>query len=92
MNLELAPSFVKAYKHLIKRDSKKAEVVKEKIEQFRLNPKHPLLRAHKLSGFATETATIPFFLLISALTIKCINLVSFSLSAPGRQAYANGLP
>jgi mRNA-degrading endonuclease YafQ of YafQ-DinJ toxin-antitoxin module len=55
MNLELASSFVRAYKGVVKRDSQKAKVIQDKIEQFRLNPKHPLLRVHKLGGFATET-------------------------------------
>ncbi len=55
MNVELAPSFIRAYKKTVKHDQKKARRIKEKIELFRLNSKDPSLRAHKLSGYKKET-------------------------------------
>lgn len=55
MNLELAPSFVRAYKRAIQHDPRKDKIIKDKIEQFRLNPKNPSLRVHKLGGYQEET-------------------------------------
>jgi mRNA-degrading endonuclease YafQ of YafQ-DinJ toxin-antitoxin module len=55
MNLELAPSFVRTYRHKVKHNAEKERTVKDRIEQFRLNPKNPLLRVHKLKGYKDET-------------------------------------
>jgi mRNA-degrading endonuclease YafQ of YafQ-DinJ toxin-antitoxin module len=55
MNLELAPSFVRMYRNKVKHNVEKERTVKVRIEQFRLNPKNPLLRVHKLKGYKEDT-------------------------------------
>ncbi|MCX6794339.1 MAG: type II toxin-antitoxin system mRNA interferase toxin, RelE/StbE family [Candidatus Gottesmanbacteria bacterium] len=55
MTLYVLPAFVRARKRLIKRDPKKAYIIKEKIELFRKDPKNPALKLHKLSGFEKDT-------------------------------------
>lgn len=40
---------------LAKRNPQLADLIDEKIQQFSLNPKHPLFRVHKLSGYKEET-------------------------------------
>ena len=41
------PNFIRDYKKL---PHSLQEEVKEKIELFKMDPKHPLLKSHKLSG------------------------------------------
>lgn len=55
MKLELSPAFVRAYRRKIKHDRNKEKAIKERIEQFRINEKNPLLRTHKLTGFQDTT-------------------------------------
>ena len=55
MKVFLAPSFVKAYKKLIKRNHRFSTKIKEQIELFKENPASPALKLHKLKGVLGES-------------------------------------
>ena len=50
MTIELARSFKKAYKKRIQNNSKLDSQTFKRIELFKSNPKHPILRDHALTG------------------------------------------
>lgn len=50
IKVELSPRFKKAYKKRINENKKLQVQVEERIDCFRINPKHPLLRDHELKG------------------------------------------
>jgi len=50
MKIDLHPQFKKSYKNRIASNSKLVKQTSKRIELFRANPKHPILRNHPLAG------------------------------------------
>lgn len=50
MNITFHPSFRKSYKKRIANNSKLVKQTSKRISLFSKNPKHPILRDHKLTG------------------------------------------
>lgn len=50
MKIYLAPSFVRAYKTLVKQNPSSIKTIKAEIEHFKQNPLDPSLETHRLKG------------------------------------------
>ena len=58
MNIYLSKNFLISYKNVTKRNKTLKYEIKNKLNLYRKNPKHPSLRLHKLKGRFVESWSI----------------------------------
>lgn len=58
MEISFSPKFKAGLKRIKRNDSKLSNKVLKQLQIFSVNPKHPSLRGHKLSGHLTNTHSV----------------------------------
>lgn len=77
--ISFSPSFQKQLSQLQKKDKKLFEKVKKQLFLFKLNPRHPSLRLHKLKGNLRDAWSLPAAMAFRLLFIEDIELYFFDM-------------